>query len=44
MADSSILPIEFVDLKKQRARIGDKIDAVVGKRRSHRGHDGTESS
>lgn len=27
MADSGILPIEFVDLKKQRARIGDKIDA-----------------
>lgn len=33
MAD--ILPIEFVDLKKQRARIGDKIDAAIQKVLSH---------
>lgn len=35
MADSNILPIEFVDLKKQRARIGDKIDAAIQKVLSH---------
>lgn len=35
MTDSSILPIEFVDLKKQRARIGDKIDAAIQKVLSH---------
>lgn len=33
MAD--VLPIEFVDLKKQRARIGDKIDAAIQKVLSH---------
>lgn len=32
---SDILPIEFVDLKKQRARIGDKIDAGIQKVLSH---------
>lgn len=31
MADQDVLPIEFVDLKKQRARIGDKIDAAIQK-------------
>jgi dTDP-4-amino-4,6-dideoxygalactose transaminase len=35
MADSNILPIEFVDLKKQRARIGDKIDAAIQKVLTH---------
>ncbi len=30
-----ILPIEFVDLKKQRARIGDKIDAAIAKVLNH---------
>lgn len=35
MADSNILPIEFVDLKKQRARIGDRIDAAIQKVLSH---------
>lgn len=35
MADSNILPIEFVDLKKQRARIGDKIDAAIQKVLAH---------
>ena len=35
MADSNILPIEFVDLKKQRARIGDKIDTAIQKVLTH---------
>lgn len=35
MSDTDILPIEFVDLKKQRARIGDKIDAGIQKVLSH---------
>jgi len=34
MADE-ILPIEFVDLKKQRARIGDKIDSAIAKVLNH---------
>ncbi len=29
MTNDNVLPIEFVDLKKQRARIGDKIDAGI---------------
>jgi len=32
---SDVLPIEFVDLKKQRARIGEKIDAAINKVLTH---------
>ncbi|MBU6234817.1 MAG: DegT/DnrJ/EryC1/StrS aminotransferase family protein [Alphaproteobacteria bacterium] len=35
MADSNILPIEFVDLKRQRARIGERIDAAIQKVLAH---------
>ncbi|MCB1537868.1 MAG: DegT/DnrJ/EryC1/StrS family aminotransferase [Rhodospirillales bacterium] len=35
MADSSILPIEFVDLKKQRARIGAQIDSAIQRVLTH---------
>lgn len=35
MADSNILPIEFVDLKKQRARIGEKIDSAIARVLEH---------